>query len=380
VVQSQIRTLIIALVSAFSVVATGRTSDGAQYELHPLAVVGGQVDAFALGINNSNQVAGYIVDEQGSSHAATWTTSSVRLLPELFSERPFSQAYRINDAGQIVGKSRTADGAVHATLWRSLEVRDLGTLSGRGDSFATDINEQGTVVGSSDAEVGVHAFSWTAERGFVDFGNTDPPFRLAVAGFNGVNNTGLMVGTSYILLEPYRAAFAREGDRGLTDLSPPGRNSLGMALAVNDSGVIVGYQNGDAGGPQAAIFQQDGSFESLGTLGLEESWAQDVNQAGTIVGRAFSFAPGGGLIPKAFVYDQGEMVDLLEAAINPGDWTLVEAAGINDAGVIVGSGLFEGKPRAYIAIPIPEPASIWILIIGTLVLLTWNGRRFKRNP
>ena len=288
---SQIRTLIIALVSAYSLAATGLHCDAAQqYELHPLAVVGDQVDAFALGINNSNQVVGYVVDQQGIAHAATWTTNAVRLLPELSAVQPFSQAYRINDAGQIVGKSRTADGAVHATLWQSFEVRDLGTLSGRGDSFAADINEQGTVVGSSDAEVGMHAFSWSAERGFVDFGNTDPPFRLAVAGFNGVNNTGLMVGTSYILLEPYRAAFAREGDRGLTDLSPPGRNSLGMALAVNDAGVIVGYQNGDEGGPQAAIFQQDGSFQLLGTLGLEESWAQDVNQAGTVVGRAFCCA------------------------------------------------------------------------------------------
>lgn len=164
-----------------------------------------------------------------------------------------------------------------AFVTHDFQVIDIGTLTGTGDSFATDINDFGVVAGSSTGEVGQNAVTWTQDGGFVDYGNTNPPFRLAVAGFNGINNHGPMVGASYIILEPYRAAFAREGQEGLTDLSPLGRFSVGMAPAVNDSGTIVGYQSGDDGAIQATIFHEDGSFERLGTLGLEESWALDVN-------------------------------------------------------------------------------------------------------
>jgi probable HAF family extracellular repeat protein len=367
--------VIVALISGIC----APTSAAERYSLYPLAAVLDQSNAFALGINNANQVAGYIVDAQGDSQAVTWVSTNVRFLPELSAERTFSESYRINDAGQIVGKSRTDAGAMHAVYWDSSGIVDLGTLTGEGDSFALDINEQGTIVGSSDGEVGRSAFSWTPGGGFVDYGNTVPPFRLAGAGLHGINNRGLMVGTTYILGSPFHAAFARAGDTGLTELSPPGRNSYGMALAVNDAGVIVGFQNGDVGDPQAAIFQQDGSFELLGALGLDESSAQDVNQSGTIVGRAFSFGPGGVLIPKAFVYDDGEMLDLLELAVNPEGWTLVEAAAINDSGVIVGNGVLDGNALAFIAVPVPEPAAMTLCAVGILlavfVFRSGSGRR-----
>jgi probable HAF family extracellular repeat protein len=337
-------------------VGMGQTAAGAQrYRLEPLSIVSEQLDVFATGINKHNQVVGYIIDPHGDSHAVRWD-EGVTLLPSLSAEGGSSEAYRINDGGWIVGKGLTADGFMHATLWRGDQVTDLGTLSGQGASFAQDVSESGVVVGSSDAAVGQSAFRWTEATGLEDYGNTDPPFRLAVGGFNGVNNQGLMVGTLYVFGSPYHAAYARAGDTGLTDLSPPGRESLGMALAVNDAGTMVGYHSSEASGnPQAAIFHDDGSMDFLGALGLEESWAQDVNGPGVIVGRAFSFAPGGDLIPKAFVYRDGQMHDLLELAVNGDDWLLIEAAGINDGGWIVGRGVFQGQVRGYVAIPVPEP-------------------------
>ncbi len=346
-----------------------------QYQLSPLASIVNELEAYAAGINNSGQVVGHVIDPVGHAHAAYWGEDGQRLLPELDVSAPYSHAYRINESGQIVGKAGTAEGSVHATLWTEFQVTDIGTLTGAGDSFAADISDGGVVVGSSTAEVGQSAFTWTSDGGFVDYGNTEPPFRLAVAGFNGINNHGLMVGTSYIILDPYHAAFAREGQKGLTDLSPPGRNSVGMAMAVNDAGTIVGYQSGGDGSIQATIFREDGSLDQLGTLGLEESWALDVNQANETVGRAFAFGPGG-LITKAFVTSGRDMLDILENSSNPDGWLLVEATAINDHGVIVGNGLFQGEPRAFMATPVPEPSSV-VLALTSLALFAF-GRRFRR--
>jgi probable HAF family extracellular repeat protein len=274
----------------------------------------------------------------------------------------FSQAFRINDAGQIVGKSRTEDGPLHATLWEDGNLTGIGTVDGAIESFATDVNRHGVVVGSSVFGADSVAFRWTQQDGFTSY--SPGPGRLANAGFNGINSDGLMVGTTFVLLEPFRAAFARPEDTTLTDLSPPGRN-LGMALAVNDAGTIVGYQGVDSASPQATIFHADGTLQPLGTLGLEESWAQDVNENGTIVGRAFSFSEGG-LIPKAFVVDDAGMFDLLELAVNPQGWELIEAAAINDRGCIAGNGVLDGSVRAFVAIPVPEPTTCALVLWGML--------------
>jgi probable HAF family extracellular repeat protein len=139
-----------------------------------------------------------------------------------------------------------------------------------------------------------------------------------------------------------------------------------MALAVNDAGTIVGYQGEAPNFPQAAIFVGDGTYSVLGNLGLEESWAEDINEPGVIVGRAFGIV-GGDLIQKAFVYEDGQMRDLLSLVPGDSGWEeLFEAAAINDTGTIVGTGIFRGEVRAYIATPVPEPSGLALLALFVL--------------
>jgi probable HAF family extracellular repeat protein len=301
------------------------------------------------------------------------------LLPGLSEEATQSKAFRINQAGQIVGLAITGEGASHAALWQADAIVDIGVLEGGTNSFANDINDLGVVVGSSEGREGTgsHAFTWTAANGFVDYGNTDPPFRLAVAGFNGINNHGLLVGTIYIFGDPYHAARARPGDLQVTDISPPGRTSLGMAMAVNDAGTIVGYQNDGLGNPVAAIFFGPQDYQLLGSLGLDESYALDVNESGTIVGQALGFGEGT-VSFSAFVYEDGEMADLYTLIPQNAGWeSLIEATAINDRGWIVGEGIYEGRVRAFLAIPVPEPSVTGLAMIVTVWLTVQRKRSGK---
>jgi probable HAF family extracellular repeat protein len=338
------------------------------YSIRPLEVPAGHHDVFARGINNHGQIVGFTVDVEGYSHAVRWDENGVHPLPTLSATLPVAEAYRINDAGQIAGKATLDDGSIHAAFWDSTGITDIGTLPGGRLSFAQALNEDGVVVGSSEAERGQHAFTWTPDGGLVDYGNLDPDSNLSVAGFNGINNQGLMVGTGYRLLSPYNAILAREGDRQPTNISPAGQFSTGMALAVNDAGTIVGYQNALSGSPEAAIFRGDGTYEPLGRLGLDETWALDINEAGVIVGRGFG-SDENGSVQQAFVYQHGEMTELLRSLTDSSGWNvLFDAAAINDRGVIVGVGEYNGEVRGYVATPVPEPHSV-LLTVAALGLV-----------
>jgi len=342
------------------------------YSIKPLEAAPGQTDAFALGINSSGQIVGYTVDADGFSHGAMWNAVAGALtpLPNLSSANPISEAYRINNAGIIVGKAHTDDNSVHATYWNASGAHDIGTLTGAGISFAEDVNENGVIVGSSTAAHGQHAFTWTAGGGMVDNGSTLPTSNLGFAGWNAVNNAGQLAGTAYVLLSPYKASKGQIGDTQPTIISPAGQFSTGMALAINEAGTIVGYQNGSTGNPHAAIFNGDGTFQDLGHLGLGESWAEDINNNGLIVGRAFGDDGTGNFVQKAMFYENGQMYELLSQLQNPTGWSvLFQASGVNDLGQIVGVGIYNDEIRTYVATPVPEPTTFGLMLCGASALL-----------
>jgi probable HAF family extracellular repeat protein len=352
---------------------------GPLYAIRPLEMPDGHYDVFARGINNHGQIVGFTVDAEGQSHATLWDGDGVHLLPTLSTTMPFAEAYRINDAGQIAGKATLDSGLIHAAFWDSTGISDIGTLPGGELSFAQALNDRGVVVGSSEAAVGRRAFTWTKDGGMVDYGNLDPNSHIAVAGFNGINNQGLMVGTGYRFLSPYNAILAREGDRQPTNISPEGQFSTGMALAVNEAGTMVGYQNALQGSPEAAIFHGDGTYQPLGRMGLDETWAQDINESGVIVGRGFG-SDENGLVQKAFVYEDGEMTELLRSLSDSSGWNvLFEAAAINDLGVIVGVGEYQGEVRGFVATPVPEPYALGLPSLAAL-LLTRRVLRRRVSP
>jgi probable HAF family extracellular repeat protein len=168
-----------------------------------------------------------------------------------------SGGYGINGFGQVVGEFRlTGDPnqRAHAFLWTPTmpnatngTMIDLGTLGLFGEAYASGINPQGQVVGtsySSDPFQG-HAFVWTPTTPNGTNGSmTDLGPGIAFA----INASGVIVGEGgWCPQSPCSGAVIwRNGVRtDLQGLIPPGSAvGLTLAYAINDSGQILAWTDG----------------------------------------------------------------------------------------------------------------------------------------
>lgn len=168
-----------------------------------------------------------------------------------------------------------------------------------GDSFAEDINDHGEVVGQS----------LMAGFGMV-------PVRWDAAG--AVNNLGLL-------------------PNGVT----------GSAYAINNNGEIVGVSEDSNGTGYATLWDGRGGkidiHSTIGSMGTSVPW--DINDNGVIVGQAKISA---GIFPRGFVWDQVNPATQAGTDLYPGGANY----GMNNGGLIVGSGFFFGDPDdALLAVP-----------------------------
>ena len=78
----------------------------------------------------------------------------------------------------------------------------------------------------------------------------------------------------------------------------------------------------------------------------------------------------------AFLYDGSQTYPIQDLLINPTGWDLVSgtsnaALGISDNGMIVGRGLLNGEITGYVAVLVPEPGGLLILLLG-IVAWRWT--------
>jgi len=219
-------------------------------------------------------------------------------------------AFAINDKNAIVGWSTTADSGdpanrIHACLWTKGEATDLASLGGDdGESFATDINADGQIVGSANP----------------DPGTLSP----------GTSIVEVVTGTSSGV-----HAVLWDGD-AITDLGTLGGDSS-IATGINDEGQIVGTSGLEDGHSRAFLWEKD-TLDNLGVLpeGGDSSYAADINSAGQVVGSVEGYGDHGQV---AFLWQNGDMIDLNTLIPADSGWALLGAWAVNDAGQIVGFGI-----------------------------------------
>jgi probable HAF family extracellular repeat protein len=241
---------------------------------------------------------------------------------------PYGEAVAVNAGGQVVGWAWTADRAQHAFSWTQARgIVDLGTLDGFVQSAAAAVSDSGQVVGSAytgEYEV-ERAFSWTEAGGMVDLGTLGGAHSRAVA----VNESGQVVGRSTIA-DGSEHAFSWTEAGGMVDLGTLG-GSLSRSVAVNESGQVVGHSLTVDGYIRGFSWTQAGGMVDVGTLdGFAHSSAEAVSDAGQIVGsaetaglevrHAISWTPTGGMV------DLGTL-----------GGTSSKAIAVNENGQVVGS-------------------------------------------
>jgi probable HAF family extracellular repeat protein len=163
-------------------------------------------------------------------------------------------------------------------------------------------------------------------------GQATPRYMIRVVGTpgstaNDLNYNGQVVGQAQSGDASH--AFLYTGNR-LQDLGTLGGASS-TATAINNRGVVVGYADNADGNTRAFVYAIGAMFD-LGTLGGPDSYAYGINAAGHIVGGASTSDSFEGILPRAFVYRNGVMRNIV--GFPEGDSSV--AFGINNSGQVVG--------------------------------------------
>jgi probable HAF family extracellular repeat protein len=289
-------------------------------------------------------------------------------------------ARAVSGNGRIVGSGILTNGAYRGVVWQSETPLALDPAPGFTQSEAADIDDNGRVVLLSYSLGRIEPRAILVDGGSVtDLGAFVPRAMDPNGRVLGAMSLTMPDGTSteqaclweegvLTTLMPFQgsewsaASDADVSGRVVGWATPAGAlrpkaviwvdgishdlGTLGGAMAeanaINATGLVVGVSTNADNEPHAFAFQLAGdssvlSRTDLGWLSGHQSTAHAVNNGGAIVGTSNA---------RAFLFENGAMIDL-NTRIDPASgWNLVGAAGINDTGQIVGWGTHNGTHRS----------------------------------
>jgi uncharacterized membrane protein len=345
------------------------------YRITDLGSLGGSFsNSFAYSVSDNGHIVGksnnpspYVRSEHATLFDPTGSGNNI-YLGTLSSDWYNSCANFINNNGQIVGYVHRYSNVDQVDYQRAVLFDptgsgnniDLGTLGGA-RSEARSINDLGQIVGYAEGTTGslrATLFDPTGHGNNINLGGVG-----SVA--QSINNQGQIVGWSN-----YRAIlFDPTGGGNNIDLGTIGGNyNRGWAWSINNKGQIAGQTSNDWGQSRATLFDPTGNGNNL-DLGGTYACATSINDNGQIVGYAYS--PSGSGSYCAMLFDPtGNKNNIdLNTLIDPlSGWYLYQAWSINDQGWIVGGGTNPNGGRAFLLTPIPEPATIFLLGLGAVIL------------
>jgi probable HAF family extracellular repeat protein len=302
------------------------------------------------GVIVGNDGAGGFIDDAGH----------ITKLGTLGAPSMYTYPAAINDAGQVAGGSLTANFVNHGFLYSNGSLADLGTLQGYPKSQALSINAAGDVVGAAISPDG------TAFRAILYHNSMLTDLGPGVA--NAINASGTIIGTS-----ARRAVSYTNGS--VVDLGNFGDSPLTSAIDVNNSGLIVGTSYVRVG-PNSFVnhpfLYESGVWHDLGLpAGVPLGIPSAINNVGQVVGNSNGSLGSSDRPP--FLYTGGTIYNLQSLLDSSGAGLSLELAfDINDSGAILAEGMRD-KDSSYqtvllTPVAVPEPASILMGLIGAAAL------------
>ena len=127
-------------------------------------------------------------------------------------------------------------------------------------------------------------------------------------------------------------------------------------MGINDSTGAVLVLAFTPNGSRARLFRSDGPHTLPPLPGEVESFPGGLNDAEIAVGTSEPLARDfPSRMPHAVLWDtQDTPVALQPLVVNAEGWTLTDAVAIDNAGVIVGQGLFQGARHGFVLLPVLE--------------------------
>ncbi len=339
------------------ILSASTIAEAAQYKLHVLGMPEGHAYSTASKINDNGVVVGLsAMDAQGGYQPEVYYWDATGAHGTGIDPGAYRTA-SVNDAGTIVGGNHVLSGGTLSTL------PTVGSTLPFLGNVLRDINDAGVVVGGSSYDDQGHqrAAYWDS-FGAHSIGTDLTSWATAI------NNAGQVVGVRYSGPNSPNGFFWDNGQ--MTDIDKLNGYISGSASDINILGQVVGScsssESFGAGQFTKAYLWQNGHTTDILGWNDRSSSASGINDSGQIVGS--SWTSGGEY--SAFVWDAGS-VTILEGL---GGDTL--AHGINSSGWIVGrSRGADNKTYAVAWEPVPEPASVFVLLSGLCSLYCGKRRR-----
>jgi uncharacterized membrane protein len=317
------------------------------------------------GINSSGDIVGRTI-AGGNSRSFLYRDGALTVLPDLTPNYRNSTAISLNDQEEVAGVSYAPTAppfqgySSHAFYWSSQTGIVNLTPETSGLSIANAINNHGEVVGMLMQGPQSGAMLWRVQRDGTVLTERVTPASDWAANAYDINDHSLVTG-SFIdvdanALRPY-VFDART--REMTILPAP--RLRGEAKAINGVDQVAGSVLDAQNANRVTIWNRrdDNSWHTtdLGILPYPHVHCSPnaINNRQQVVGECLAEGP---VPPEAWLWTNGKMTPL-ENLVSPeiaARWHFYNAYDINDSGVIVGAGLEDGHPGAYILVPEAPPA------------------------
>lgn len=288
----------------------------------------------------------------------------------------WQEARGINSSGTVVGYSSSfSPGGQQALLWDGSTFTQFKP-AGASSAQAWGITDAGFVIGTAFLSGQGRVFVWDPATNTTTLLSGSGQVVTALTG-NG-SSTGFHSG-------PGGANQAIRVDGGIggltmTALNTPLGSDFSRGVGLNDHGIVAGYSGVFTSSATNAILWNGTTPAILpGLAGATQNRAQDINNAGLIVGMSRTSLSTNG----AVLWQAGMVYDLSLLVTNPiAGVQLDSAVAISENGKILVQGRSGTSIRAYLLTPVPpttavpEPGTFAFAALGGM--LVWLRRR-KRD-